>query len=256
MRTRGGAAGSKREPMRGAAFEAPTDPKEIIDVTVRVCHAKGSKSLAGTVAELAALPPHARRHLSREEYTAAHGADHGDLEKVMAYASEHGLSAQSPSVAGRSVHLVGTAEAMTEAFGVDLKHYQVGEGLTYRGNADHVHVPPACPASSKPSSASTPVPTPALTSACGRPRRGPQPFNPPQLAKLYNFPTDVDGTGQVLGILEMGSPKGSGYTLAELQKYFLTELKLAEKRDGRCRLGRRHPQPTRDQPRRPAVRRR
>ena len=63
---------------------AETDPNEIIDVTVRVRHGKGTKSLAGTVATLAATPAHARRHLSREEYTAAHGADHGDLEKVMA----------------------------------------------------------------------------------------------------------------------------------------------------------------------------
>ena len=133
-----------------------------------------------------------------------------DLEKVVAYASEHGLSAHSPSVARRSVHLVGTAEAMAQAFGVDLKHYQV-DGLTYRGNADHVQVPDDLSGivEAVVGFDTRPHARPHFrvrTAAAG----GPQPFNPPQLARIYNFPTDVDGTGQVLGILELGSPKGSG----------------------------------------------
>src|SRR5271166_2318347 len=119
---------SKREPMRGARVVADADPNEIIDVTVRIRHGVGTKSLAATVAALADTPVHARRHMSREEYTTAHGADLGDLEKVMDFASEHGLSAHTPSVARRSVHLVGTADAMAKAFGVDLKHYQVDNG--------------------------------------------------------------------------------------------------------------------------------
>ena len=222
---------SKREPMRGARVVAETDPNEIIDVTVRVRHGKGTKSLAGTVATLAATPAHARRHLSREEYTAAHGADHGDLEKVMAFASEHGLSAHSASVARRSVHLVGTADAMAKAFGVDLKHYQVDNGPTYRGNAAHVHVPDDLSGiveavvgfdtrpHARPHFRLAEVPS---TKAAG----GPQPFNPPQLAQIYNFPSGVDGTGQVLGIIELHYPNGSGYSLTELKKYFLSNLQL------------------------------
>ena len=226
---------SKREPMRGARVVAETDPNEIIDVTVRVRHGKGTKSLAGTVAALAATPAHARRHLSREEYTAAHGADHGDFEKVMAFASEHGLSAHSASVARRSVHLVGTANAMAKAFGVDLKHYQVDNGQTYRGNADHVHVPDDLSGivEAVVGFDTRPHARPHFrlakarsTRAAGGPQGGPQPFNPPQLAQIYNFPSGVDGTGQVLGIIELHFPDGSGYSLTELKKYFLTELQL------------------------------
>jgi len=226
---------SKREPMRGARVVAETDPNEIIDVTVRVRHGKGTKSLAGTVAALAATPAHARRHLSREEYTVAHGADHGDLEKVMAFASEHGLSAHSASVARRSVHLVGTANAMAKAFGVDLKHYQVDNGQTYRGNADHVHVPDDLSGivEAVVGFDTRPHARPHFrlakarsTRAAGGPQGGPQPFNPPQLAQIYNFPSGVDGTGQVLGIIELHFPDGSGYSLTELKKYFLTELQL------------------------------
>jgi kumamolisin len=216
---------SKRAVLRGARVVGPADPGEIIDVTVRVRHASGSKPLAETVKALAATPVHARRHLSREEYAAAHGADQADLEKVMAYASRHGLSAHSPSIGRRSVHLVGTAAAMTAAFGVNLQRYQVGE-LSYRGNADHVQVPEELSGiveavvgfDTRPHAR----PHFRMRKAAG----GPKPFNPPQLAKIYNFPADVDGTGQVIGILELGSPHGSGYRLAELEKYFKTELGL------------------------------
>jgi kumamolisin len=221
--------GSKREPMRGARIVSDTDPSEIVDVTVRVRHGKGTKSLAAAVAALAETPVHARQHLSREQYTAAHGADVADLDKVISFASEHGLSAHSPSAARRSVHLVGTADAMAKAFGVALKHYQVDGSLTYRGNADHVHVPNELSGIVE-----------AVVGFDTRPHSrphfrmgknaagagGPHAFNPPQLAQIYNFPSDVDGTGQVLGILEMGAPKGSGYRPKDLQQYFSKQLGL------------------------------
>jgi kumamolisin len=124
------------------------------------------------------------------------------------------------------VHLVGTADAMAKAFRVDLKHYQVDGRLTYRGNAEHVYVPDELSGiveaiigfDTRPHAR----PHFRLRKAAG----GPQPFNPPQLAQIYNFPSDVDGTGQVLGILELGSPDGSGYSLTELKEYFLTKLQL------------------------------
>jgi len=221
--------GSKREPMRGVRIVADADPNQIIDVTVRVRHAMGTKSLSAKVAELAGTPVHERRHLTREEYTAAHGAAQNDFEKVMAFASEHGISAHSPSAASRSMHLVGTAEAMTKAFGVDLKHYQVGD-LTYRGNADHVHVPEELSGIVEAVIGfdTRPHARPHFRLAKDSPRfsSGPQPFNPPQLAQLYNFPSDVDGKGQVLGIIELAGQKGSGFRPAELKKYFETQLGL------------------------------
>ena len=41
-------------------------------------------------------------------------------------------------------------------------------------------------------------------------------FTPPQLAKLYDFPTGVDGSGQTIGIIELGG----GYRPADIQTYF------------------------------------
>jgi kumamolisin len=41
-------------------------------------------------------------------------------------------------------------------------------------------------------------------------------FTPLQLATLYNFPTGLDGTGQKIGIIELGG----GYTISDLKMYF------------------------------------
>ncbi len=41
-------------------------------------------------------------------------------------------------------------------------------------------------------------------------------YTPVEIAKLYEFPEDVDGTGQTIGILELGG----GYHPSDLQKYF------------------------------------
>src|SRR5205823_189509 len=51
-------------------------------------------------------------------------------------------------------------------------------------------------------------------------------FTPPELAKLYSFPTDVDGHGQCIAIIELNTPKdqnspdGTGYRTADLKAYF------------------------------------
>jgi len=47
------------------------------------------------------------------------------------------------------------------------------------------------------------------------------PMTPLQLAKLYKFPTGLDGSGQAIAIIELGG----GYKQADLNAYF-TELKL------------------------------
>jgi kumamolisin len=218
---------SKREPVPGAQVLGSVDPGEMIDVTVIVRPRKGSRPLARAVAALAAVPPHARRHLSRQEYAAAHGADPGDFHAVAAFAAAHGLTAHDANVARRTVHLVGRADAMTEAFKVDLKTYRLADATTHRGNAADVQIPEELSGivqavigfdtrpHARPHFRVAPRPE---TGAA--PHAAPHAFNPPDLAALYNFPPGADGTGQVIGILELTAPHGSGFRLPELRQYF------------------------------------
>jgi kumamolisin len=41
-------------------------------------------------------------------------------------------------------------------------------------------------------------------------------FNPPELARLYNFPSKLDGSGQTIGLIELGG----GYSISDLNAYF------------------------------------
>ena len=60
----------------------------------------------------------------------------------------------------------------------------------------------------------TDTPTPAKTkTAAPKPKTG---FTVLELAKLYNFPDDADGSGQCIGIIELGG----GYAESDLKKYF------------------------------------
>lgn len=228
---------SKREPVKGAQIQGDVAADELIDVTVRVRRGHGKSLAAQSVMALAATPRKDREHMTREQFAAAHGADEADLEKVAQYATEHGLTAHDASVARRSVHLTGTAEAMKAAFGVELKHYQVDGTPAYRGNADHVNVPadlagiveaivgfdtrpharPHFRIAKKGPGTAAHAPGLAAAPAATAP---PGTFSPVDLAALYNFPKDADGTGQVIGILELTAPAGSGFRTKELQTYF------------------------------------
>jgi kumamolisin len=199
----------------------------MIDVTVYVRARKGSQPLAAAVAALSAVPSRARRHLSRQEYAAAHGADLGDLEKVVSFASEHGLTAHDASVAQRSVHVMGKSDAMSQAFKADLKTYRLEDGTTYRGNAGPVQIPEELSGivEAVVGFDTRPHARPHFRIAerpgtSQAPHAAPHSFNPPDLAALYNFPDGVDGSGQVIGILELTAPHGSGFRLPEIRQYF------------------------------------
>ena len=53
-------------------------------------------------------------------------------------------------------------------------------------------------------------------SKTGERRAAARSFTPPEVARLYNFPTRLDGEGQRIAIIELGG----GYRKADLRSYF------------------------------------
>ncbi|HTC23001.1 MAG TPA: protease pro-enzyme activation domain-containing protein, partial [Gemmatimonadales bacterium] len=209
--------GSDRAALPGARSTGPVDPGERIQVTVLV---RPRASAQPSAEAIGSSPPSKRRHLTREEFSSAHGADASDLTKVEAFAHEHGLDVTEISAARRSVVLSGTVAAFSDAFGVALERY-VHPGGTYRGRTGPVHVPAALadvvqgvfglddrpqakPHNRRRNDAPGAQPHAAGTS-----------YTPLEVARLYNFPNG-DGRGQCIGIIELGG----GYRAAELKSYF------------------------------------
>jgi kumamolisin len=202
-------AGSDREPVAGAQYINPAQHNEQIRVTV-VLRRRG----AGPDMAEAARAPRAFR--SRAEYGLAHGADPNDFEAIEQFAHENGLTIVERHEASRRIVLAGPVDKIQQAFDVKLGDYNVPErGFQYRGRQGNVCVPSQI--------------HPAVLAVLGldnrliakphmRRKKTPTPgsFDPPQLARLYNFPKGVDGSGETVAIIELGG----GYKTSDLKTYF------------------------------------
>jgi kumamolisin len=140
-------------------------------------------------------------------------ADLADIEAVRAFAQDSGLTVESVNAPARAVVLSGTVASMNAAFQVQLGEYQ-HEQHTYRGRSGDVHVPATL--------------APVIAAVLGLDER-PQAralfrvssqtaisYPPQEVGRRYGFPTDADGTGQTVAILELGG----GYQPADLKTYF------------------------------------
>ena len=212
--------GSERISLPGARAVGPVPKDERFEVTVRVRRKTALQSLAADGFHADQLPGQ-RRYLTRERYAAGYGADPADLAKVVAFAQAHGLVVVETSAARRSVFLSGTAADFAAAFGTTIEQYE-HDGGTYRGRTGPLAVPAdlADVVEGVFGIDDRPVAKPHFQ------RRKTAPgiqshaaggsFTPPELAKLYNFPTGPDGSGQCIAIIELGG----GYRTADIEAYF------------------------------------
>ncbi|HXP63250.1 MAG TPA: S53 family peptidase [Dongiaceae bacterium] len=205
--------GSERKPVRGARATGPIPPNERLRVTVRVRRRKPLPAAAIDGRQ----SPSMRTYLTRAELEADHGADPKDIQKVEEFARQYQLIVIESSAARRSVILSGTVPAFGRAFRVNLQTWE-HPGGTYRGREGPVQVPSAL--------ANIIVGVFGLDNRpFAKPHFKRQPhddgetpapsYTPPQVAQFYDFPVGVDGTGQVIGIIELGG----GYQLGDLQAY-------------------------------------
>ena len=157
--------------------------------------------------------------VTRSEYEERYGADAEDVRKVEEFAHAHRLTIAGVNAGARTIQLTGTAEAFGKAFQVELSQYQCPEA-TYRGRTGPIYVPESLAG--------------VIVSVHGLDNR-PQAqahfrifsneqanatnavsYTPPQVAQLYDFPTNAKGSGQTIGIIELGG----GYTQSDLDSYF------------------------------------
>src|SRR5271170_7029949 len=211
---------AQRVTLTGTLHEAPpnatdlgrTPPTNIVSISVigkRKNHLD-LKSLGG-------------RHISRQEFNEKYAGDPADFAAMRKFAHNHGLSVDenASSLPRRTMVMRGTAQAMEAAFGIELHDYE-RDGRKFHGFKGSISMPAThadvvetvmgldCRPIAKPhhrfrddkKKKKKPKPDPS--------------FTPVQIASLYNFPTGVDGSGQTIGIIELGG----GYNASDLQTYF------------------------------------
>ena len=185
--------GSKREPMPGATRTGPCDSKERLQVTVVLRQRQSGKPIRS----LAQLISHAER-LTRAEFEAHYGADPKDVDKVKAFAGAHKLRVSKVNIGARTVILSGTAGDFCRAFQVTLDSYDHPEGA-FRGRTGPVRVPASLKSIIK--GVHGLDNRPQARPHCRIARADTVSYSPPQVAKLYNFPSGMNGQGQTIGII-------------------------------------------------------
>jgi kumamolisin len=154
--------------------------------------------------------------LTRPAYAKKHGADPASVKLVLAFAHEFGLTvASSPQPGRRTLHLTGSTAAMQKAFGVTLTPhvspagtYRVREGSIWIPQELDTHVVAVLGLDNRPQAQPHfRIATPHATNVS---------YTPPQVARLYGFPTGVSATGQTIGLIELGG----GYRPADITAYF------------------------------------
>ena len=211
--------GSERAPMPGAKEVGPANPKEQVDVTIRLRSKAGKKPIVST--DEYNKPIAERQILSRSEFEQRHGADPNTIAKVEAFAKANGLTVKEKSTARRTVILSGTVAAMNKAFGVELKEYQHPTGR-YRGRTGAVSLPDELHDEVEGVFGLDNRPQARPHFRRRRPHAGARAdaaslsYNPTQIASIYNFPTSVNGSGECIALIELGG----GYTDSDLSNYW------------------------------------
>ena len=205
-------AGTERVALNGAHVIGPTDPHQLIEVSVILKHRQP-------------LPPaqHRAQRMSHEEFASTYGANPSDIDKIRQFAREYNLQVleRGDESLRRTVTLAGTAANMEKAFGVELNEYEHPEG-SYRGRVGSIQVPEEY----APYIAGVfgldnrPVAHPHFRYHTPKGAFGARAtsvsFNPNQVAGFYGFPTGVDVSTQSIALIELGG----GYRPADIKNYF------------------------------------
>ena len=217
--------GSHREPVEGSTRLGPCDPGQTLHVVVTL-RRRGEQVLEQTVQKIAR--GETQEPLTREAFATQFGAADDDLAKVEAFAKEYGLHVAKRDAAAATVTLEGTVERFQRAFGVELAHYEHPELGGFRGRVGSVSVPKDLSGIVTAVLGLDDRPQARPHFRMSVPPIGPRRaaphtagFTPLQLAELYDFPTGSDGSGQCIGIIELGG----GYQDSDLSQYF-SELGL------------------------------
>jgi kumamolisin len=207
-------AGSQRSELPQAASVGPADPAEQVELTIFTRRA-------------AALPrtaDDAPVRLSRDALQQRYGsvpADHQLVANVLTSISP-AIQVTSQDPGSRRMTVAGPLGALASAFGAQLSmvtttYPATGRTVTHRYRTGGLYVP-----------ASLDGIVVAVLGLDNRPQAVPHyrfaaaaaaqqvSYTPPQIAALYDFPANTDGTGHTVAIIELGG----GFSTTDLDSYF------------------------------------
>ncbi|MGA7857303.1 MAG: protease pro-enzyme activation domain-containing protein, partial [Terracidiphilus sp.] len=192
--------GTEHATLSGARAIGPTDPHQLIEVSVILKH---RQPLAAS--------PNEGKVLGHEDFAKMYGADSAHIDKIRQFAQQANLQMleRGDEVMRRSVTLAGTAAAMEKAFSVELIEIEHPDG-SFRSFNGAILMPEECASFVEGVFGldDRPVAKPHFRYRSDHRAFGVRASNtsytPSQVAALYSFPKDANGSGQTIGIIELG----------------------------------------------------
>ncbi|NYE95065.1 kumamolisin [Psychromicrobium silvestre] len=157
---------------------------------------------------------------SAAELAEKYGAASADLTLTRTTLTGLGLTVMSSDAGTRRVRVSGSAALMARVFGTELQSHNAldasGSDFSYRHRSGGLSIPAALDGvvtavlglDDRPQSHTLFRFVPAAARSTS--------YTPVQLGTIYNFPSELDGTGQRIAIIELGG----GFVQADLDSYF------------------------------------
>ncbi len=199
--------GSDRAPLPGLEQVGEPSGSERIQVTV-------------VLRRRAELPDDLPSSISKAELAEKYGADPADITAVSDAVVAAGAEVVSADAASRRVLVAGDPATLEELFGTKLAIVQTHDAVTgkqvrFRHREGELTVPvdldeivtAVLGLDNRPQARARLV-VPAAAAAVS--------YTPPDLGKIYKFPSNTDGTGQTVAIIELGG----GFGQSDLDTYF------------------------------------
>lgn len=162
--------------------------------------------------------------LSFADYEDKFGASAADIDMIREFAAIHHLKLLKTEISTRTIRLEGCIKDFEEAFQVKLSAYTDSSGPVFRGRSGDIYIPENLKEiiqgvfglDNRPVAHTMYQPKIIPGKAPHKHPHVSQSFTANQLAQIYGFPKGVDGTGQSIGIIELGG----GYQAADIASYF------------------------------------
>jgi kumamolisin len=205
-------AGSHRKPLPGAVPAGPVDPQERIELTVVTRRAASLPRGADGVPA----------RISRTELRDRYGSDPADHELVASVLTslEPAIEVTSRDPGSRRLTLAGPAGALARAFSTELSMVSSpgprGELVTHRYRSGSLQIPAELDGVIVAVLGFDTRPQASPHFRLAEPEAAQVSYTPPQVADIYQFPAGTDGSGQTIGIIELGG----GFSTADLDSYF------------------------------------
>jgi kumamolisin len=230
--------GSRRPSIPEAKLLGRSNPAQRINLSIYArTNPHPPESAVRSLDALSNDLPGKRQYLSNEEFNAVYGADPADLEKIATWAKANKLDVVETSVPMWRVQVQGAIQDVERAFSLELNEYQHPQDGHFRGREGEVHVPAELfgivdgvfgldtRRVGRPRRRRNPTRLVALDTLKTTPGNPfPGAFFPTQVAKLYNYPDNLDGSKQNIAVFAFnGAPSPDphgGYSLAALNTYF------------------------------------